>query len=362
MMRVPTFKYLAPRTITEAAAALRSAGPEGMLLAGGTDLLPNMKRRQQTPKVVIGLRGVQELKASLSKPDGGVTLGAGLTLVEVVKSRLLMSSGTSLAYRALTSAAGKVATPHIQAMGTLGGNLCLDTRCNYYDQNYEWRKAISFCKKAPDGEARRDVTHGTCWVAPSSPRCWAVSSTDTAPTLVALGATVTLVSVDGQRTIPVLQLFKNDGMDYLAGKRRDEVLSQVHLPALEGWRSTYWKLRRRGSFDFPVLSVAAAVRLGPGGVVLDARVALGAVASCPLEVPTDALVGKPLSDDAIAAFADKAAGPARPLDNTDYHLSWRKRVVREYVTGALRELRGDDPASLGVLARGAARVLPVLAV
>lgn len=359
MMRVPPFKYVAPRTIAEAARALRDAGPEGMLLAGGTDLLPNMKRRQQTPKVVIGLSAVPALRASRVGDDGAVTLGAGLSLTDTTRSPHARGD----AYRALTQAASKVATPHIQAMGTLGGNLCLDTRCNYYDQSYEWRKAIDFCKKAPgpEGTARREVTHGTCWVAPSSPRCWAVSSTDTAPALVALGAEVTLVSADGERRLPVLALYTNDGMDYLAGKRRDEVLTQVHLPALSGWRSTYWKLRRRGSFDFPVLSVAAALRLGPGNVVEDARVTLGAVASCPLQVTTDLLLGQPLTDETIAAFADHAARPARPLDNTDYHLSWRKRVVREYVVGALRELRGDPPQQLGLLARSAARILPVLA-
>ena len=128
--------------------ALREAGPAGMLLAGGTDLLPNMKRRQQTPEVVIALRGVQELKAGLAHADGSISLGAGLTLAETVRSPYARQD----AYRALTTAAGKVATTHIQNMGTLGGNLCLDTRCNYYDQNYEWRKAIDFCKKAPDGD------------------------------------------------------------------------------------------------------------------------------------------------------------------------------------------------------------------
>jgi 4-hydroxybenzoyl-CoA reductase subunit beta len=353
MMRVPPFRYLAPRTVSEAVALLRSTGPEGMLIAGGTDVLPNMKRRQQTPKVLIGLRKVTELRESGSSKDGSLALGAGLSLTDTARSVLLARD----AHRALTMAASKIATPHIQTMGTLGGNLCLDTRCNYYDQNYEWRKAIDFCKKAPDGVAQREVTHGTCWVAPGSPRCWAVSSTDCAPALVALGAEVTLVSQDGARRVPVLSLYKNDGMDYLAGKRPDELLTQVIVPELAGWRSTYWKLRRRGSFDFPVLSVAAAIKLA-GGVVEAARVTLGAVASCPLEVATQSLLGKPLTDDAIEAFADAASKPARPLDNTDYHLSWRKRVVREYVAGALRELRGD--ATLGLLARSAARVLPVV--
>src|SRR5262249_23670158 len=156
-------------------------------------------------------------------------------------------------------------------MGTIGGNLCLDTRCNYYDQNYEWRKAIDFCMKK-DGE--------TCWVATSSPKCLAVSSTDTAPALIALGADVTLVSAEGPRRLPLTDLTANDGIRYLT-RLPTEILTTVHVPNLEGWRSTYWKVRRRGAFDFPVLSVAAAARFDAGGAVIDARIVLGAVASRP---------------------------------------------------------------------------------
>jgi 4-hydroxybenzoyl-CoA reductase subunit beta len=230
-------------------------------------------------------------------------------------------------------------------MGTLGGNLCLDTRCNYYNQNQEWRQAISYCMKAPAGNgghacASPDGT-SICWVATSSPRCWAVSSTDTAPALIALGADVTLVGPKSKRVIPLEQLYRNDGMSYLT-KRPDEILTQVRLkkPA-SGHRSTYWKLRRRGSFDFPVLGVAAAVTLGRGGTVTAARVVLGAVTSCPVLVPeSETLVGKTLSDEAIRAFADECWKHARPLDNTDFDLAWRKKVVKSYVVGALKELRG----------------------
>src|SRR5262249_52800510 len=148
---------------------------------------------------------------------------------------------------ALRQAAQQVATPQLRNMATVGGNLCLDTRCNYYDQNYEWRKAIDFCMKK-DGRI--------CWVATSSPKCLAVSSTDTAPALIALGATVTLLSADGARTIRVADLYQNDGIHYLT-RRPGELLVSVDVPPLDGWRSAYWKLRRRGSFDFPVLSVAA---------------------------------------------------------------------------------------------------------
>jgi 4-hydroxybenzoyl-CoA reductase subunit beta len=253
VIRLPKFDYYAPRTIAEAADRL-AAHPDAMLLAGGTDLLPNMKRRQQTPSVVVGLAGIGELR--LRTNGSGHTFGAGLTLSEIVRD-----AGAARECGALHQAAAQVATPHLRAMGTLGGNLCLDTRCNYYDQSYEWRKAIDFCMKK-DGER--------CWVALSSPTCLAVSSTDTAPALIALRATVALTSASGTRSLPVSDLFANDGMHYLT-RRRDEILTRVDVPDQTGWRSTYWKLRRRGSFDFPVLGVAAAVHVASDGTVRDAR-------------------------------------------------------------------------------------------
>ena len=353
MMRLGEFRYLAPTSLAEAARALREPG--AVPFAGGTDLIPNMKRRQQLPGTLVALRRIAEL-TRVTSAKGGLTLGAGLSLSEAAARRELPA-----AQRALAMAAGKVATPHIRNMGTLGGNLCLDTRCNYYDQNWEWRQAISFCKKAPGPEGVAVTTPGktVCWVAPSSPRCWAVSSSDTAPALVALGAEVTLLSTDGERRIPLEQLYRNDGMSYLT-KRKDELLTAVHLAApAEGARSTYWKLRRRGSFDFPVLSVAAAGVVDRDGTARALRLVLGAVESCPLLLDASELVGQRLTDERLAAFADKAVRPARPLDNTDFALSWRKKVAREYLIGALKELRGDDPSRLGLLARSAARLLPV---
>jgi len=330
MMRLPYFAFHAPATIRQAAELIASS-PDAMLVAGGTDLLPNMKRRQQVPRTLVSLRRVAELKEITN--GNGLTLGAGLTL-----SGLVRDSRVRERYAALWQAASSVATPHLRNMGTLGGNLCLDTRCNYYDQNYEWRKAIDFCMKK-DG--------AICWVATGSPKCLAVSSTDTAPALLALGATVVLTSVDGTREIAVSDLYRNDGIEYLT-RRPNEILTTVRLPRFDGWRSTYWKLRRRGAFDFPVLSVAAAVKCGAGGMVEDARLVLGAVSSRPVETPAAAatLVGQLLTDGAIARAAELAAKPAKPMDNTDFNLLWRKRVVREFVTYALRELRGDDMREL----------------
>jgi 4-hydroxybenzoyl-CoA reductase subunit beta len=235
-------------------------------------------------------------------------------------------------------------------MGTIGGNLCLDTRCTYYDQSYEWRKAIDFCMKK-DG--------ATCWVATSSPKCLAVSSTDSAPMLQALGARVRLVSATGERWVDVADLYVNDGIHYLT-RRPDEILTSIEVPAEPGWRSTYWKLRRRGAFDFPVLSVAAAVRTTADGTVDAARVVLGAIASRPMAAPKAelALIGHALTDATIANAAEGAYEVAKPMDNTDFDLVWRKRMSRALAGYALRELRGDDVRALRLrLARQALTVV-----
>ena len=320
MLRLPSFKYLQPKTLKEALAMKADAGPEGMYVAGGTDLYPNMKRRHQEPRTVISLMAIPELKRL-----EGWKVGTCVTLTELSNLPTFQHS-----YPAVAHAAALVSTPLLRNMGTLGGNLCLDTRCNYYDQTYEWRKAIDFCMKK-DGHI--------CWVAPSSPRCWAVSSSDVAPVAVAIGAEFLLVGPQGERVIPAGRFYHNDGINYLT-KQPDEILVEVRLPAPDGWDAVYHKLRRRGSFDFPVLGVAAWVRR-EGGRVTDARIVLGGVASWPQEIPeaAAALRDGELGDDAIAAAAAAAYRPAKPLDNTDFDLSWRKQMTRVHVTRALEELR-----------------------
>lgn len=323
MMRLPIFEFRAPRTLEEAARILDGEGPSAMPLAGGTDLLPNMKRRQQVPRTVVSLRHIDSLRGSECS-DTGSRLGACLTLSEIAADPRLRNGASVLA-----EAAASIATPQIRNMATLGGNLCLDTRCNYYDQSYEWRKAINFCLKK-DGS--------TCWVAPGSSKCMAVSSTDTAPALIALGARVRLVSSAGEREIPLASLYNNDGLDYLT-RKPGEILAGVLLDHLHGWKSSYRKLRRRGSFDFPVLSVAAAARFSRGAVE-EARIVIGAAASRPLIADNAAksLLGKSLDDQSIAEAAALAARFAKPLDNTDFDMSWRKKVTIEYVSKALRGL------------------------
>src|ERR1043166_9442056 len=221
MMRLPWFEHRAPKTVGEAAAILAGEGPDAMLIAGGTDLLPNMKRRQMAPRVLVSLRGIPELRRN------GDALGSTLTLTEIIRKEELPL--------ALRQAAHQVATVHLRNMGTIGGNLCLDTRCTYYNQNYEWRKAIDFCMKA-DGDI--------CWVATASKRCVAASSTDCAPALMAIGASVKLVSVGGEREVALEDLYNNDGIDYLK-RRPDEILTEVKVRT--DVKSTYWKLRRRGA-------------------------------------------------------------------------------------------------------------------
>ena len=213
MLRLPHFSYRAPTTVQQAVDMLAAAQGSAVLVGGGTDLLPNMKRRQQTPAVLIGLRRVAELKQTAW--GGGLTLGAGLTITE-----LLQLPGLRRRYRGLWEAASQIATPHLRNMGTLGGNLCLDTRCNYYNQSYEWRQSIDFCMKK-DG--------GTCWVATSSPRCLAVSSSDMAPMLVALGASIALAGPDGTRRLRLADFYRNDGINYLT-RGLGEIVTAIELP------------------------------------------------------------------------------------------------------------------------------------
>jgi len=320
MLRLPPFQYLAPRSLDEAATALADHGAKAMVVAGGTDLFPNMKRRQQEPQVVIGLRAVQELR-DIRPMDGLLRIGATATLDTVATHPLVRER-----YPALATAAGLVSTPHLRRMGTLGGNLCLDTRCTYYDQNYHWRKSIDFCMKK-DG--------AICWVAPNSRRCWAVSSSDTAPVAVALRARLKLVSASGERSIEAGDFFRDDGIDYLT-RRPDEILASIDFADHAGWRMTYEKLRRRGSFDFPILGVAAAVKL-TDRMVEDVRLVLGAVGSSPVDQSDLArpLVGTRPTREAIQAVAAAAYKGARPLDNTDLNYAWRKKMTRVYVERAL---------------------------
>jgi 4-hydroxybenzoyl-CoA reductase subunit beta len=334
LLRLPRFTLLEPATWTEAAMLLREHGAASadaasgtpslpvMLVAGGTDLFPNMKRRQFAPRVLVSLGRVRGSRDILN--GSGLRIGACATLTEIAAHPIV---GTR--YAALAQAAAAVSTPQLRNMGTIGGNVCLDTRCNWYDQSLFWRTAEGFCMK----------THPSvvCRVATSSPRCLAVASADTVPALIALGAKVIVQNGGGERELDLADLYREDGIRYLA-IGRDDVVVSVHLPDPAGWRSTYLKLRDRNSFDFPIAGVAAAVRLD-GGTVVDARIAITALASRPMAVDAKALVGTKLDDDAIAVAADTVHRAARPMDNTSGTISQRKRAARVFTERALRSLR-----------------------
>jgi 4-hydroxybenzoyl-CoA reductase subunit beta len=325
VLRLPPFRYAAPATACDAARLLADYGPDAMPVAGGTDLYPNMKRRQFTPRVVVALRGVTE--AYGVNANGGLDLGAMTTLTEVADHPVIRGR-----WPAIARAAGLVSSPPLRNAGTIGGNLCVDTRCNYYNQTESWRASIGYCMKK-DGHV--------CLVAPGSDVCWALSSSDTAPVMIVLGAEVTLVGPAEERRIAVGDLYGPDGMAYLA-KRPEEILTRIHVPDRTDWTMTYRKVRRRGSIDFPILGVAAAVRLGAGRTVEEARIALGAVHTAPVvaEGAEAFLRGRVLDAETIEMAAGIAYKPARPLDNADLSYAWRKRMARIEVARALREVAG----------------------
>ncbi len=335
-MRLPKFEYRTPQTIAEAVKIMADAGPVGQFVAGGTDLYPNMKRRQQMPQTVISVMRLAELNQISGDGAHGLRIGASVTLTDICEHPVINCD-----YPVVAKAARTISTPILRNMGTIGGNLLLDTRCNYYDQNYEWRKGINFCLKK-DGDV--------CWVAPGSSKCWAVQSADLVPVMVAIGAKLRFASTLGERVVDAAGLYNDDGIEYLL-KRPDELLVDIQLPPTNGWRASYKKLRRRGSFDFPVLGVAAWVQMestpvsSGSGVdrvrVKDARIILGGIAPSPVEIKeaAAALVGQPLNHDQIHAAAEAAYIKARPLDNTDFVYQWRKQMARQYTLRALRELQ-----------------------
>ena len=338
MLRLPSFDFHRARTLPEAAAILAGEGAaEGQLVrlvAGGTDLWPNMKRRHQKAQAVVSLMGIPGLAGI--DVNGEIHIGATTLLDDIARHPAIRER-----YPAFAAAVQSISSPPLRNMGTIGGNLCVDTRCTYYNQTEDWRRSIDYCMKE-EGEI--------CWVATSSPRCWAHTASDSAPMAIALGARVKLVSKDGERVIPVEDLYREDGIHYLA-KRPDEILTDLYLPAGSNatqCRSAFWKLRRRGSIDFAVLSVAAAVWTDPAGVVTQARIYLGAVASAPVPAleATSFLIGKTLTEETVTHAAKLARKIATPMDNTDFQTQWRGVMVQRYTEAALREVAGLPPGRL----------------
>ncbi len=330
MLRLPDFDYLKPRSVKEAVSLLADLGSDAMAVAGGTDVYPKMKRGQFTPRYLVSLKKIPGLAGFRPRTKEGMWIGAGETLTAVGQNAVVQKN-----FPALSHAADSVSTPPLRNVGTIGGNIFVDTRCNYYDQTFFWRQAAGFCIKK-DGDI--------CLVAPKSKLCLAVFSSDTSPVLCSLGAQVTLVGPNGERKVPLTDLYQNDGISFLI-KGGDELLKGILIPREAfGTRNVYLKLRRRGSFDFPVLGVAAAMKLDPEGVCVSARIVLTAVASSPqvVEEAQRLLEGKKIDREIIEAAAELSMRVSHPVDNVDLDYWYRKRMTRVYVKRALAQLAGVE--------------------
>lgn len=327
MLRLPEFKFRTATSVAEVTSLLANEGGTTRVVAGGTDLWPNLKRRHQQADTVVSLNGLNELKGITGDPGGEIRIGATVLLNDIVDHDAVRAE-----HPAVTRAVQSISSPVLRNMGTIGGNLCLDTRCTYYNQNEEWRQSISYCMKEEGS---------TCWVAPNSPRCWAISASDAAPMLCALGARVRLVSHEGERVIPVRELYNDDGIAYLT-KRHDELITDIFVPPAGASRSAFWKLRRRGSIDFAVLTAAATLETDASGGVTRADIYLGAVGSHPIRVKESeaVLMGQPLTAENIAEAARVSRKDGTPLNNTDFIPQWRSRMIEKYVEAVLRECAG----------------------
>ena len=323
MLRLPPFELLEPTTASEAAALLTEHGEDAMVVAGGTDLLPNMKHRLFEPKVLVSLGRVTEMRGFRATEDG-LVIGATTTLAEVARDERVPP--------ALAQAAGLVAGPQLRTMGTLGGNVMLDTRCQWYNQTYFWRQALGFCLKK-DGTA--------CHVVEGGQKCVAAASNDTAPALMTLGAILRLVGPDGEREVPVDELYRTDGIwNKAAG--RGELLVELRVPAVgAGHRGAYGKLRDRGSIDFPLFGCAVRVELDGAGAVADADVCAVALVARPTRVKrvAEARVGTtpgtPGFEEAVREVGELAHRQCRPLDNVLGDAEYRREMAPVYVRRTL---------------------------
>jgi len=332
MLRLHAYRYYRPRALADALALLREHAGDAMPIAGGTDLMPNMKHRLFTPGHVVGLRGIHELRG-FAVQAGELVVGAGETLSTVAMDPLVRRYAPSLA-----RAAGLVAGPQLRNMGTIGGNLCLDTRCTYYNQTLFWRQALGFCLKK-DGD--------TCHVTRVGKKCVAAHSADTPPVLMTLDATVDLASDAGVRNVAVTDLFVADGI-WNSVRRPDEVLVQVRIPLpAPGLRTAFEKLRQRNAIDFPLLNVAAAAAMTDTGETTALRIVVSALGARPriLTGLENVALGRPLDAATIDAVAQRAHEQCHPLTNLIVDPDWRRAMVPVYVRRALHGLREADRAA-----------------
>ncbi|HEX2329240.1 MAG TPA: FAD binding domain-containing protein [Candidatus Angelobacter sp.] len=321
-MSLPSFKLLRPRTIEEAVAMMLEHSQHVQILAGGTDLLPSMKQRLFTPEFVMDIRGIEEMHGIQVRPGLGVEIGALTTLSAIEDSEFIRRN-----YAVLHEAVKTVASPILRNMGTLGGNICLDTRCLWYNQSLQWRRSCGFCIKK-DGDL--------CHVAPGGTRCWAAFSGDTPPALLCLGAELEIVGPVGVRRMAIKDFYTNIG-DKRMRLEPHEIVTRVFLPQqTSGWKGSYQKLRIRGSIDYPLAGVAVAIKQN-GGPVEAARMAITAVNPAPQLIPgvEHALAGKRV-DELLATVAGELAGKtAKPLTTSGLTPEYRREMVKVYAKRAV---------------------------
>jgi 4-hydroxybenzoyl-CoA reductase subunit beta len=311
--------------VTDALALLHDHAGEGAratrILAGGTDLLPSMRQKLFEPEYVLDLRQINELKG-IHQTGQGIEIGALTPLREIEHSPILTKD-----YPVLTEAAKTVASPLIRNMGTIGGNICLDTRCLWYNQSLAWRKSCGFCIKK-DGDL--------CHVAPGGNKCWAVFSGDTPPALLCLNAEIEIARSSTTRRIPLREFYTGEGDNYRK-LQPNELLTKIILPqSSSGYRGTYRKLRVRGSIDYPLAGVAVAVKRSNGHIE-DIQIALTAVNPAPTLVKgLDGLFKNGTIDDQTAEHAGElAAGTAKPLTTSALTPEYRREMIRVFTKRAL---------------------------
>jgi 4-hydroxybenzoyl-CoA reductase subunit beta len=331
-LSLPQFKLVRPKSVEEAVEFLATHAPGGRerpplqatirIIAGGTDLIPSMRQKLFEPEYVLDLRGIPALRGIEPLSDGGVQIGALTSLRAIERSDLLRSR-----YPVLTEAASTVASPVLRNMGTIGGNICLDTRCLWYNQSLTWRKGCGFCIKK-DGDL--------CHVAPGGTKCWAVFSGDTPPALLCLNAEIEVASPRGLRRVALRDFYTGLGEDYRR-LQPNEIVTRVLLPASSaGYHGVYRKLRVRGSIDYPLAGVAVAMKRSNGHVA-DARVGITAVNPAPLLVQgaADLLVGKIVDETMAAEVGDLAARISKPLTTSALTPEYRREMIRVFTKRAV---------------------------
>lgn len=325
MLRLHPYAYHRPRSLDEALTLLSNHAGDVQPIAGGTDLVPNMKHGLTTPGHLVALKQVAELNG-IERDGDALRIGAAETLAAVSRHPLVYEHFPSLA-----QAAGGVAGPQLRNMGTIGGNLCLDTRCTYYNQTRFWRQALGFCLKK-DGDV--------CHVTRVGKKCVAAHSADTPPVLMTLDATAELASPRTRRTVPITAFFVADGI-WNSVRDADELVTgiRISLPP-NGFRTAYRKLRQRNSIDFPLLSVAAAARLEDEDVVAELRIVVSALGARPrvLTGLEEVASGQRLTPAVIDAVAQRAFRQCHPLDNIIVDAEWRRAMVPVQVRRALDEI------------------------